>query len=238
MSRLVPNADPKWNGNLPCVGEPADLERVTTDLAMTEADLRIENLQLRSLVADLEKTLEEARQQAEQSQREFDSLLEEKSEVIRSLHRKVQDVQDNGGGDGGGDGGGAVAPREQELLALSEELERERRQLKDDEEALMQQMREMEVTMSRERAEVARQRNEILRLQSELRHEVDLASRDGALRERLAPLQRRSQELSNRRGSGPPPRDAIAPSTPQPSIAQSPEEPRGKESGFFRRLFG
>ena len=64
------------------------------------------------------------------------------------------------------------APCEDDLLALSEELERDRRQIQEDEQALMQQMREMEVSMARERAEMARQRNDMQRLQSEIRHEI------------------------------------------------------------------
>jgi len=59
----------------------------------------------------------------------------------------------------------------------------------------------MEVQMSRERAELARQRSELQRLQSEIRHELDLAARDAALRERLAPLQRRHQEMTGRTGA-------------------------------------
>ena len=94
-------------------------------------------------------------------------------------------------------------PREEELMMLSEELERERRQLKEDEEALMEQMREMEVQMARERAELARQRNELQRLQTDLRHELEMAARDGTLRERLAPMQRRHQDISTRRGAAP-----------------------------------
>src|SRR5205814_850230 len=89
------------------------------------------------------------------------------------------------------------------LLALSEELERERKQLKDDEESLMNQMRDMEVTMAKERAELARHRTEMQRLHTEFRHEMELASRDASLRERLAPLQRKHQEMINRKGGAP-----------------------------------
>src|SRR5207244_8585138 len=84
--------------------------------------------------------------------KEYENLLDEKSEVIRELHQRIQELQDRPAGE---------TPREEELLALSEELDCERRQLKDDEEALMKQMRDMEVQMSRERAEFARQRNEL-----------------------------------------------------------------------------
>jgi hypothetical protein len=226
-------------------GEGTDLQREATDSGRSELEqLRLENADLRILVLELQNRLENSVEPGdaswEERQREYESLLEEKSEVIRSLHRKIQELQERPGGGSAGGGGGPV-PREQELLALSEELERERRQLKEDEEALMQQMREMEVQMSRERAELARQRNEVIRLQSEIRHELELASRDAALRERLAPLQRRHQELTNRRGSGPPPPDppANGPAPQAPAAPVAEQQPRAKkDSGLFSRLFG
>jgi hypothetical protein len=196
--------------------------------------LRHETAQLRRTLAEYERALEDCRQNEEawtERQREYDNLLDEKSDVIRELHRKLQEtlvVPDRPAG---------VAPREEELLALHDELERERRQLKDDEEALMAQMRDMELQMSRERAELARQRNELQRLHTEIRHELELAARDATLRDRLAPLQRRAQEAINRRGG--------APATNQsqqitnPASNPPPEETRKtKESGMFRRLFG
>src|SRR5262249_36061991 len=74
-------------------------------------------------VAELPRALVEARemQQALAEQRkEYEGLLEEKSEVIRELHRKLHEQPAHPAGS---------TPREEELLALSEELERERRQL-------------------------------------------------------------------------------------------------------------
>src|SRR5205085_7077217 len=98
-------------------------------------------------------------------QTEYESLLEEKSELIRSLHLKLQELQEKA----------AVPPLpdEDELRALAEDVERERvqvqrerrelddlrRQLTDDEQTMTQQMRQMEVQMARERADLARQRN-------------------------------------------------------------------------------
>src|SRR5262249_40006861 len=204
-----------------------------TDGRQDLEELRAENAELRTSIVELQQLVEDNAQQAEQTwaerQREFESLLEEKSEVIRNLHRKLQEHGDhrpNG-----------PAPREEELLALSEELERERRQLKEDEEALMQQMRDMEVQMSRERAELARQRNELQRLQTEIRHELELAARDSTLRERLAPLQRRAQEAINRRGAAP---GNSGPTQQMPNPQAIPVEGTRKtqESGVFRRLFG
>ena len=194
--------------------------------------LRKENQRQAERLTDLEKIAEEmGKEQAawEKRQREFEGLLEEKSEVIRDLHRRLHEQPERAPAAG--------TPREEELIALSEELERERRQLKDDEESLMQQMRQMEVQMSRERAELARQRNELQRLQNDVRHELELAARDATLRDRLAPLQRRHQELVNRNGG---PRTQEAPQAVPASAPSAATAARGgaKNSGLFRRLFG
>src|SRR5947209_2022978 len=100
----------------------------------------------------------------------------------------------------------------------------------------MEQMREMEVQMARERAEMARQRTELQRLQNDLRHELELAARDGTLRERLAPLQRRHQDISTRRGAAPGSGSNQPAPQQQPSPAPAPE--KRKRSGLFGRLFG
>jgi len=191
-------------------------------------DLRADNERLRAAVVELEQLLNQSgggdAADWEEKQKEYESLLEEKSEVIRALHVKMQDMQERPT---------AATPREEELLALSEELERERRQLKDDEETLMQQMREMEIQMSRERAEMARQRTELTRLHNEIQHELENAARDGTLRERLAPLQRRHQELLSRGGTAP----LTESSTPEAAVPRAGADFGAKDPGFFRRLF-
>jgi hypothetical protein len=194
------------------------------------ADLRAENERLRGAVAELEEILRQADGPGGAQVKQLEQLLEEKSEVIRELHRKLQEQQHQ-------ERTAGATPREEELLALSEELERERRQLKEDEEGLMQQMRDMEVQMSRERAEVARQRNELQRLQNEIRHELELAARDATLRERLAPLQRRAQDLLARRGTAAPPEAAAPQAQPAPAREPAPKRDPGS-SGILRRLFG
>jgi hypothetical protein len=60
-----------------------------------------------------------------------------------------------------------------------------------------------------------------------------LAARDAALRERLAPLQRRHQEMTARRSSGP--AESAAPAA---EPAAPPAVPRQGNSGIFRRIFG
>jgi hypothetical protein len=192
--------------------------------------LETENSDLLQQVANLEQAVAEATKKAQLAadlQQDLERLLEEKSDVIRELHAKIQELQDQAP---------VKTPSDQELLALEEELEQERRQLKEDEQSLMQQMRDMEVQMSRERAELARQRNEMQRLHSEIRHELELASREAELRERLQPLQRRYQEMSHRKGAEPA-RD-LAAQAPTNQPAQESESQRPRESGLFRRLFG
>lgn len=204
--------------------------------------LRNENAELRNAVTELQQLVEEAaggEQAWQDQQREFESLLEEKSEVIRSLHQKLKEYQDRPEP--------KPVPREEELIGLSDELERERcnlqqerrefererNQLKEDEDALMQQMREMEVSMSRERAELARQRSELQRLHGEIRHELEMAARDGALRERLAPLQRRHQDMLHRKGAAPAQRREASQALEPPPVMQEEK----KDSSLFKRLF-
>src|SRR6185437_4422528 len=112
------------------------LEVIAEDEQAAELEhYRSENAQLRALCLELEQALQEAAQQIhpdlEQQIREYDAVLEEKNERIRQLHLQLQESQ-------------AIledsearvseaaparthqgpAPCEDELLALSEELER------------------------------------------------------------------------------------------------------------------
>lgn len=167
--------------------------------------LRADNADLRNRLQALEEIV--AKHPANQGQdawiarqHEYESLLEEKTEVIRALHLQLQELRDKDSSptaaqpnDGGSDAAG-------QLDALQRELEESRRQLTEDEESLMRQMRAMEMAMSRERAEMARQRTELQRLHSDLKHELDVAARNAGLRERLLPLQRRHQDIATRKG--------------------------------------
>ena len=176
--------------------------------------LQEENVQLRNVVAELRDQLEQATTQShelwEEREREFESMLEEKSEKIRELFIRLKDLEERTGRAGTSNeaSGDSDLPDDQELVALSDELERERcaleqehrtldedrKRFREDEEDMMRQMREMELQMSKERAELARQRNELQRLHSEIRHELELAQRDAAVNERLRLLQRRSHD--------------------------------------------
>jgi hypothetical protein len=213
-------------------------EESSTSNEMNELELlRRENVDLRRSCTELHDMVEELRQLEEswgRQQREYEGLLEEKSEVIRSLHQKFQEMQEAVGRPL------TPAPREEELLSLHDELERERRQLEEDEASLMQQMRDMELQMARERAELARQRNELQRLHIEVHHELELAARDATLRERLAPLQRRLQETVHRKGAAPTQVFQQPPQAQQPQQIDEapPQRARPSQSGVFRRLFG
>jgi chromosome segregation ATPase len=193
--------------------------------------LRTENAELQQKIAKLEQGLKDTSGTAQfwaEQNKNTEKLLEEKSDLIRELHGKVQQLQSRPP---------VAAPQEEELLALGEELEEARRQLQEDEKALMQQMREMEIQMSRERAELARQRNELQRLHSEIRHELEVATREATLRDRLQPFQRRHQELLHRKGAEPPRETAPPPSHADvPESLPSPAPQKG--SGFLRRFLG
>jgi multidrug efflux pump subunit AcrA (membrane-fusion protein) len=211
---------PRNDGDLSVAGDHVELlERL--------AQLEGENEQLRQALEQARERLKQAEKslaQAKVREQEYESLLEEKSEVIRQLHAQVHGPERPPD---------ARMPAKEDLLSLQAELEREREQLRLDEEALMAEMRNMEVQMARERADLARQRSELQRLHSELRHELEVASRDAALRERLAPLYRLQEEMLRRRSDAPRPPTA-APPTAQPA----PEPPNGqRSSGFFRRMF-
>jgi chromosome segregation ATPase len=236
------------------MGSSADAEEVEK--------LGAENQELRSIIAELRQLLDEqssqgegAKGSSEEKEREYEALLEEKTEMIRNLHVRMQELERLATEPSGG--GGAAAgeqPDNNELVALSDELERERcqleqerrqleedrRQLREDEEAMMRQMREMELQMAKERAELARQRNELQRLHSEIRHELELAQRDAAVNERLRLLQRRHQEVAGDDDSANKKKSSSG--TPAPSKQPKKDSGGGSSGGsggsIMRRFFG
>jgi hypothetical protein len=229
---------------------PADA-RDETGAGLTAAEsaelehLSSENAQLRALCLELEQALQEAAQQIhpdlEKQIREYDAVLEEKNEMIRQLHRQLQEVQaaweeveSRAGQARPQREHQGPAPVEGELLALSEELERERRQLQEDEQALMQQMRDMEVSMARERAEMARQRNDLQRLQSDIRHDLERLERNGAVQSKIESLKTKLQDATARRGAAP----ALVGSKPTPTAPQQPAAAPPRKEGLMGRLFG
>jgi hypothetical protein len=192
--------------------------------------LRGENAALRAKAEELEQMLAAAGQESEERwaerQREYEGLLEEKSEVIRGLHLKISELRARGASAPAAPTvieSDEPTPDRQHLLRLKRELQQEREQMERDEESMMAQMRQMEMVLAKDRAELARHRAEILRLQDELKRDLEAAARDGGLRERLTALQR---------PSGTHARPAVNQATPAPG--QGPTT----RSGLIRRIFG
>ncbi|HEV3259028.1 MAG TPA: hypothetical protein VG013_19305, partial [Gemmataceae bacterium] len=207
--------------------------------------LRADNAQLRQAYGELQHLLEDRGSKQEQTwaqrQKDYEGLLEEKSDIIRTLHGKIQELETQAAQS-------VAIPPEEELVAMSEQLERdraqiqqERRQLEDDlrqfqedEDSMTRQMREMEVQMARERADLARQRNDIQRILDEIRHELDRNERDQGLNDRLGQLRQRYQEVATRR-----PAPGQAAGAPQADAApRKAAAPKKKDSSIIRRLFG
>lgn len=188
------------------MGQQAPVEAVPT---LDVEALRKENAELHACIGEMERAWLER-------EKEYEALLEEKSEIIRGLHVKLQESPARNQ---------SADPAElDELTRLRKELEEQRRQLEQDEQDLMQQMRQMELAMSRERAEMARQRNEMHRLHADLAHEAEQTSRDSGLRERLLALRRQSEPPSSQA------------EIERPTVSQPTPPPKG--SGLFRRIFG
>lgn len=232
--------------------EPTPEPEPVEDDPQAVAEMTEENERLRGIIAELRQLLDETTAKGNESsgerETEYAAMLEEKTEVIRSLYARIEELD-------GILGGGSSAPVETgddgraDLSAMSDELERERcaleqerrrleddrRQLREDEESMMRQMREMELQMARERAELARQRNELQRLHSEIRHELELAQRDAAVNERLRMLHRGRQEAAEARAA------EAAKQAPKPtkkSDQNSKKPPESGGGGMFRRFFG
>jgi paraquat-inducible protein B len=156
---------------------------------------------------------------------------DEKSEVIRELHLKIQELKDRIGELEAA----SLVPSGQaeELIALTEDLEEGQRQLKADQELIAEQMRDLELEVSRERAELARRRNELQRMQQEFRRELEAASREAELRDRLEPFLHQNQSLAEVW--------CEAGTAPSPSAAggrPNTDTPLPKNRGLFRRWFG
>ena len=192
--------------------------------------LRLENDELKARVQELEAI---AAGQGEdlwvERQREYETLLEEKSEVIRNLHQRIQEIQESAISSApAASSAGASSTKlgqAEEILRLKREMEEQRRQLERDEEEMMGQMRQMELTMAKERAEMARQRQEVQRLQADLTREIETSSRDSGLRDRLQSLRR--------------PADSKQTPVPTPIPAAVKQAAKDQQSsGLLRRIFG
>jgi hypothetical protein len=180
--------------------------------------LEAENEELRAHIAELRQKLDEAAEKGpgsfEDRERSYESLLDEKSEEIRGLYIRIQELKEAvaSKGDAGGDPG---REEDADLRAMAEDLERERlqleeerqrldeetRQIREDEDDLMQRMREMELQTAKGRADLARQHNELHQLHNEVRRELEQAQQMGANTERVRSIQKQHQEVSLRKRS-------------------------------------
>ena len=193
-----------------------------------------ENAELRDHFEENEQLLHAAVASEEvwlERQKEYETLLEEKSDVIRNLHQKIQELQQGSAGEN--------HARAEQLEKLQKEFDARQQRLAEDEQALVSQMRAMEMSLSRDRAELARQRNEVQRLHADIQREIDLATRDSSLRERLASLARRAQDGLPRRTA--PKTETFLDLSPGSAPAAEPPSPLASSKrarGLLRRVFG
>jgi hypothetical protein len=204
--------------------------------------LRSENAELRAMVAELRQYLEENDPTAwEQKVKDADAAVAARDEMLAAQRAQTDEWSERLKTH-------RFVPNDHDLAEMSDELEKERcqlaqdrktldaerQQLREDEESLMKQMRDMEMSMAKDRADLARQRIDNQRLQSEIRHELDLLARgDASVKDRLATFQRRSQEAGVR--------PQQSPTAPLPSPAAMPMSaapPKAANSTVFKRLFG
>jgi chromosome segregation ATPase len=203
-------------------GREAAAPRGPNRSAPTDADrLARENAELKRQIVDLEGQLANLTPESwTEQQRNFEQLLDEKSEIIRTLNHKIQSLTESGNL-------GSHGYEQEKLQALAVELQARDEQLRADEEAMQMQVREMEMRMSKERAELARQKSQIDRLHADLERELEVANRDPNLRDRLRSLQRSGDNRPR-------------PST-QPTLDPAPSQegaPLGESRGVLRRMFG
>lgn len=171
--------------------------------------LRAENEQLRRLVAERDRALEEAESrpsvspEQEEANRRLTtevSLLRQqlqgKDTQVRELQKQIETLK-------------AASPESMEIAEYEAELNEFRRQLEADRQTLNQELqqlrarnqelnetaRQAELDLSRERAQLARERAQLDRLREEIRLELERAQRDGAVRERLASVQKLKDRL-------------------------------------------
>lgn len=183
--------------------------------------------QIQSLARQLQELQSAPRDDASADQEQYLHAIRERDQLIDALSARVAELEELIAN------APPPAPTDEELARMADELEQERCQItqlrkeleeeKDqhlaDMEDFERQGREMEVAMSKERAELARQRMELHRLQAEINAELEAVHRgDSALKDKIASLHRRG--------------DASSDSTPAVPAKVD------KDSGFMRRFFG
>lgn len=220
----------------PSVPAAPAVDPVVEQLRRETEAYRQEAESLQQLMEEMRQLLQEASEQEHRMQAE----VADRDEKLAAAQARIQELET------------IVNTRpktKSELEEWADELEREsvqlaqarrameadRKQLRDDEAALEKQMREMEVGMARERALLARQEQELKRLNAEIQHELELMQRgDGVLRDRMALFQRRHAEVTG--ADGPPPGSPrVAPFTA--SAHPTPTPKKNDTTGLLRKLF-
>lgn len=179
--------------------------------------LRAENEQLQALIAELRQQVDEAVGNTQETfakrEEEFEALLEEKSEELRTLFIRIQQTERERAGAAAAHAASPAGRMDEERVsvwadiqrehaALEQErqrLEEERRQLREDEESMMQRMREMELQVAKSRTDMVRQRNEMQQLHNEVRAELEKAQQTGTSLDRVRSLRQQHQDVANRR---------------------------------------
>jgi chromosome segregation ATPase len=173
--------------------------------------------------------LEEEVRKATKREAEYESMLEEKSEEIRKIQAELATLKSKQ----------TAGVTEEELLALHQELQRERENLESDRQAMEDQFRQLELNMSRERAEIARERNEMQRSKNELKHKLELLEKTGG--QDQSPLRRLREEFQ---APAPPPAPRpTLPTLPAPMNLpainrRAPEGPASRRSGLLSKFLG
>jgi peptidoglycan hydrolase CwlO-like protein len=187
--------------------------------------LQAENEELRAMIAELRQQLSDSGNPSqgswEEREREYETVLEEKSEEIRLLYTQIQERErkaEEGAAarssrparsESGDTGDTDLNTLAEELAADKarlederEQLRAEREQLRQDEEDMERRMQEMELQTAKSRADLVKQRNELHRMYNEVRAELEQAKQNGAVSDRVESLEREAQALSSRAGGG------------------------------------
>ena len=157
-------------------------------------------------------------------QQEFEQLLDEKSEIIRTLNHKIHELSESGAM-------GQGEYEQEKLQAWAADLAARDEQIKADEEAMQMQVLARDGDAGCRSANGpswARQKALIDRQHADLDSEVEVASRDPNLRDRLRNLQRSSDGR---------PRPSTQPAF-DPTASQAAAVPLAESRSVLRRLFG
>ena len=137
-------------------------------------------------------------------------LLQEKDSAFADLKKQLVDVTNQL------QAKPAAPPQIMDLDNFEAELHKERQQLEGDRAKLQKEIeqlrvrnaelddatREMEMEMSKERAEFGRERTRLERLREEVRAEAERVQREAGVRESLAPVNKLREEMNQKKGAG------------------------------------